>query len=121
MAIAIHTAPVSDRVGAAAGLGMEGCARRVVVAFAMASLIPEAADEMRVDAVGIEPQSDEITSAHPGSMAPLSQGDPGPGCAACGGKHLHPLERLLHAARAQRTRIGERTEECGGDVAVHHW
>src|SRR5262249_13642319 len=74
-----------------------------------------------VYAVGIEPPSDEITSTHPGSVAPLSQGDPGPGCAARGGKHLHPPARPLHAARAPRARIGEGTGGGGGGVAGPYW
>src|SRR5262249_61205668 len=99
---------------------MEGCERRVVVALAMASLPTEAVDEMRVDAIGIEPSGHEIASAHPGSVAPVSQTQHGPGCAGGGGQHLHPLERFLDAARAQRTGIGEGAKEHGGDVPIHY-
>src|SRR5215468_4851481 len=99
---------------------MEGCARRVVVALAMASLPTEAVDEMRVDTVGIEPSGHEIASAHPGPVAPVSQTQHGPWCAGGGGEHLHPLERFLHAARAQGTGISEGAEEHGGDVPIHH-
>ena len=43
-----------------------------------------------------------------------------PGAPEAAGHHLHPLQRFLHAARAQRVRIGERVEHHGRDVAVAH-
>src|SRR5262249_27766179 len=99
------------------GLPMD---RSVVVAFAIGSALTKAIDEMRVDTVGIEPSGHEIANAHPGSVAPISETEHGPRCPGGSGEHLHPLEGFLDAARAQRTGIGERAEEYGGDVPIHH-
>ncbi len=43
-----------------------------------------------------------------------------PGAPLAAGQHLHPLQRLLHARGRQRVRVGERVQQHGGEVAVHH-
>ena len=48
-------------------------ARPWCIALAIASVLTEAIDEMRVDAVGIEPPGHEVAGAHPGSVGPLPE------------------------------------------------
>src|SRR5512134_3587787 len=100
-ATAIHTAVIGDRFDAAD----VPAADDNVCSLLIVSVLTKSSDEMRVDPVRIEPAGHEIAGAHPGSVHPLSEADAGPGCTARGGKHLHPLEGLPHAARAQRTGV----------------
>src|SRR3990172_7750210 len=111
-----HSPVTSDRLHAAAGRVVEGSVCSVLIV----SDLTESSDAMRVDPVRIEPPGHEIAGAHPGAAGPLPEGDPGPGRAGCGGKHLHPLEGFLHATGTQRMGVREGSQEHGGDVPVHH-
>src|SRR4029453_13961879 len=101
-AISTHIADSRDRLLTVVGN---------VCCVAMVLVLPEAVDEMRVDPVRIEPASYEVAGAPPGAAGPLPERDRGPGCAGRGGKHLHPLEGLLHAAGAQRMGVGEGAQQ----------
>ena len=81
---------------------------------------PKRATRWELTPSGSSLASHEVAGAHPGSPAPLPERDPGARSAGRGGQHLHALERLLHAAGAERMGVGERAQERGGDVAVHH-
>src|SRR5262245_11364081 len=114
-AATIHTA-VRNPFGAVAGRAADGN----VCSVAIVSVLTKAIDEMGIDPVRIELPRHQVASTHPGPAGPLPERDPGPGCAGRGGKHLHALEGLLHAAGAQGTGVGEGAQERGGDVPVHH-
>src|SRR5262245_66182114 len=88
----IHAAVISDRLGEAAKPAVDGNVCSVVIV----SVLTKAMDEMGMDPVRIELPRHEVARAHPGSAGPPPEGDPGPGRTGRSGKHLHPLEGLLH-------------------------
>src|SRR6476469_524616 len=80
----------------------------------------EATDQAGRHAVGVELARHQVARAHPAPPGPLAEREVGPRGARRRRHHLHPLERLLDATGRQGMGVGERVEEHGGEVAVHH-
>src|SRR5205814_5038871 len=99
------------------GCGGISTSREVVVAID--SDLAEAGDEMGVLAVRIELAGDEVAGTHPAAPGPPPERDASAGRPARGGHHLHPLERLLDAPRAQRVGVGEGVQQGGREVTIH--
>ena len=57
----------------------------VSVVSPSSSYLPEAVDQMRVDAVRIEPARHQVAGAHPAPAGPLPERDPRPGAPAAAG------------------------------------